>query len=51
MKKWFNNLKIASKLITGFLLVAALGVAIGVVGIINLITITDRELGTMSRYL
>ena len=36
MKKWFENLKIARKLVTGFLIVAILGVAVGIVGIINM---------------
>ncbi len=43
MKTWFVNLKISKKLIIGFLLIAALGVLIGVVGIINLARITNSE--------
>ena len=37
MKKWFENLKISSKLTNGFLVVALLGVIIGVVGIFSII--------------
>jgi methyl-accepting chemotaxis protein len=34
--KWFNNMKISAKLITGFLLVAMIAGVVGVIGILNL---------------
>ncbi len=49
MKTWFVNLKISKKLIIGFLLIAALGVLIGVVGIINLARITNSEQTTYDK--
>ena len=44
--KWFMNLKIAVKLITGFVLVALIAAAVGVVGIVNMKAIekSDTEL-------
>ena len=46
--KWFYNLKIAVKLITGFVLVALIAAAVGIVGISNLkkIATNDTELYT-----
>ena len=41
--KWFFNLKVAVKLITGFILVALVAGIIGVVGITNLNTISDLD--------
>ncbi len=38
---WFNNLKIGAKLIVGFLVVAAIGAVIGVLGLVNLSRIND----------
>jgi hypothetical protein len=38
MKKWFENALIEKKLRVGFLLIAFLGVLIGVVGIISMIS-------------
>ncbi|MGE4484174.1 MAG: methyl-accepting chemotaxis protein [Oscillospiraceae bacterium] len=43
MKIWFENLKISKKLILGFLFVSILGIVTGLVGIINLITIADKQ--------
>ncbi|NCB52779.1 MAG: methyl-accepting chemotaxis protein [Clostridia bacterium] len=43
MKNWFGNLRISAKLITGFLFVTFLGILIGVVGIINMISMTNRQ--------
>ncbi len=42
MKKWFENLKIAKKLSTGFLLVVLLSVIIGGVGIISILHINSN---------
>ncbi|MFT3982412.1 MAG: methyl-accepting chemotaxis protein [Lachnospiraceae bacterium] len=42
MKKWFEDLKIAKKLSTGFLLVVLLSVIIGGVGIISILSINSR---------
>ncbi len=44
--KWFYNMKIAAKLITGFIIVALIAGIVGVVGIINIqsINTTDTEL-------
>lgn len=46
MKKWFENLKISRKLITGFFIVAVLGVVVGVVGIINMINMNNSRQDT-----
>lgn len=43
MKKWFNDLKISKKLMIGFLFVALLGVVTGLVGIVNLLGITNNQ--------
>ena len=43
MKNWLLNLKISKKLIFGFLVVTILGVIIGIVGIVNIITLRDNE--------
>lgn len=36
MKKWYNNLKISTKITVGFLIIAILAITIGITGIINL---------------
>jgi methyl-accepting chemotaxis protein len=41
--KWFNNLKIAVKLLTGFILVALIAGVVGVVAIINLKNIESND--------
>ena len=41
--KWFYNMKIAAKLITGFILVALIAGIIGVVGIINIREIDNND--------
>lgn len=41
--KWFYNLKIAAKLIAGFVLVALIAGVVGVVGIVNIKTINDLD--------
>ncbi len=43
MKTWFLNLKISKKLLIGFLLISFLGTVTGLVGIMNLIKITDNQ--------
>ncbi len=43
MKKWFENLKISRKLMFGFLFVSFMGIIIGVVGIINLISTSNNQ--------
>ncbi len=43
MKKWFNDLKISRKLITGFLAVVMMSVIIGVVGIITILDIREND--------
>ena len=40
---WFENLKISKKLTGGFIVVACLGIIIGLVGIVNLISITNNQ--------
>jgi methyl-accepting chemotaxis protein len=44
MKSWFMDLKIATKLIIGFLMVAVVGAIIGIVGIINIKSISDNDI-------
>lgn len=46
MKKWFENLKISKKLTSGFLVVTALGIIIGIVGIINLLIMIQDQKNT-----
>lgn len=41
--KWFYNLKIATKLIIGFLIVAFIAGAVGVVGLLNIARITEAD--------
>jgi len=41
--KWFSNLKIAAKLITGFIIVAMIAGIVGVIGLINLENITEAD--------
>lgn len=43
MKTWFANLKISRKLLTGFFIVTALGLIIGVIGIVNILLLTRNE--------
>ncbi|NLM46662.1 MAG: HAMP domain-containing protein [Firmicutes bacterium] len=40
---WFNNLKIKTKLITGFLLVAVIAGVVGIVGLTNIMRITEAD--------
>ena len=39
--KWFNNRKLSTKLLSSFLLIAVIAGAIGVIGILNIRTISD----------
>lgn len=41
--KWYANLKIAAKLLTGFILVAIIAGMIGVVGMVNMNTMKDND--------
>ncbi len=41
--KWYKNLKIAAKLITGFLVVAIIAAVVGVVGLINIYRINEAD--------
>lgn len=41
--KWYKNMKIGSKLILGFILVAIIAGAIGIVGIMNIYTIDEAD--------
>ncbi len=41
--KWFNNLKIAAKLLTGFILVALVAGVVGVIGVVNLNNIENND--------
>ncbi len=43
MKKWFENLKISRKLITGFIFTAFLGLLIGIIGIIGMINMINSQ--------
>ncbi len=43
MKKWFENIKISRKLIIGFLFVSFLGIIVGAVGVINLISMSNNQ--------
>lgn len=43
MKRWFNNLKIARKLTTGFLLVVILLIAVGGVGTLSILRINAND--------
>lgn len=43
MKKWFENLRVSKKLSVGFLLITFLGIIIGIVGVINLITMSHHQ--------
>lgn len=43
MKKLFENLKISQKLTFGFLFVALLGIAVGIVGIFNMISMNNSR--------
>lgn len=49
MKKWFENLKIANKMIVGFLLVSFLGIIIGAVGIFNMISMANSQQETYDK--
>ncbi len=39
--KWYRNLKISAKLIIGFLVVAAIAVVVGIVGLVNIFEINE----------
>jgi methyl-accepting chemotaxis protein len=41
--KWFRNMKIAKKIIAGFLVVVFLAITVGVVGVINILNIKDND--------
>jgi methyl-accepting chemotaxis protein len=41
--KWFYNMKLSAKLITGFIIVAIIAGSIGIVGIININTINNND--------
>ena len=41
--RWFYNLKIASKLILGFIVVALIAAVVGVVGLVNLMNIDEAD--------
>lgn len=43
MKKWLGNIKIAKKLMFGFLLISFLGIATGIVGILDLKNMADAQ--------
>ena len=43
MKKWFDNLKISKKLITGFLVTAFLGLFIGIIGIVSMLSMIRSQ--------
>lgn len=40
---WFKNIKISSKLLIGFLIVALIAGAVGVIGLINIMKITSAD--------
>ncbi len=42
--KWYNNLKMRTKLLLGFLLVVIITITIGFIGILNINTISDNSL-------
>ncbi len=41
--KWFNNLKISVRILAGFIIVALIACAIGVIGIININNVSDLD--------
>lgn len=41
--KWFNNLKISVRILAGFIIVALIACAIGVIGILNMETVNDLD--------
>ncbi len=41
MSRWFNNKKIATRIISGFLTIIAISCVIGIVGILNLNSVQD----------
>jgi methyl-accepting chemotaxis protein len=43
MKKWLENIKVSKKLIIGFLLISFLGIAVGVVGILNMRSMAENQ--------
>ena len=43
MKKWFLNLKISKKMITGFLFTAFLGLLIGIIGIVSMLSMISSQ--------
>lgn len=50
MKKWYENLSISKKLLTGFLLVLVLGVVTGIIGMVSLINISKDQQETYDQY-
>ncbi|MGE5631532.1 MAG: MCP four helix bundle domain-containing protein [Caulobacteraceae bacterium] len=48
--KWFLNMKVSTKLLTGFILVALIAGIVGAVGIINISTIDERDKLMYSEY-
>lgn len=50
MMKWFYNLKVASKLIIGFIVVAIIAAAVGVVGVVNIRDISEKDNELYERY-
>ncbi|WP_088189484.1 methyl-accepting chemotaxis protein [Desulfosporosinus sp. FKA] len=48
--KWFYNLKVAPKLIIGFILVAIIAAVVGTVGVLNIQKITAEDLTMYSRH-
>ncbi|MEA4895078.1 MAG: methyl-accepting chemotaxis protein [Oscillospiraceae bacterium] len=50
MKNWFENAKISKKLTAGFLIVALLGVVIGIVGIGNLVSMNINQKKSYDAY-
>ena len=43
MKKWFLNIKISKKMITGFLFTAFLGLLIGIIGIVSMLSMISSQ--------
>ncbi len=43
MKKWFENLMVSKKMLLGFGFITILGIISGIVGIVNLITISNHQ--------
>ena len=43
MKKWFLNIKISKKMITGFLFTAFLGLLIGIIDIVSMLSMISSQ--------